>query len=98
MSKLEAIPRSLLLNEVGVYLLRVHVENSHNNNTSCKSIPRFNNYMIFLKIIIRKINNKILRNIQCFPKHMEGRTPNKHIVKVCAKDFNIYLLKIRLIG
>ena len=24
--------------KVGVYLTRVHVENSHNNNTSCKSI------------------------------------------------------------
>jgi hypothetical protein len=41
---------------------------------------KINNYMIFLKTKIRKINSKILTNMQSFPKHMKGRSPNKHIV------------------
>ena len=41
---------------------------------------KINNYMIFLETKVRKINNKILKNMQSFPKHMKGRTPNKHIV------------------
>lgn len=65
---------------MGVYLPRVHVENNHNNTIQVVNQSKINNYMIFLKAKIRKINNKILTNIQNFPKHMKGRTPNKHIV------------------
>ena len=56
------------------------MENSHNNTIQVVNQSKINNYMIFLKEKIRKINNKILKNMQDFPKHMKGRTPNKHIV------------------